>query len=275
LSQFADLAAIAVANAELHAQITEFNQELERKVAVRSHELREARDEIAEQAEQLRSMLAKSLDVQEEERARIARDMHDGVIQLVNAARYELHAGKVLGGSAVPGAVQAKIDTAYQVLEEAEKEMRRVIYDLHPPVLDATGLAPALQKYARRFASLSGIACDMEVRGTPYRLPGVTEIAVFRMVEEALQNVAAHASAGNASVRLDYGPDLFCFWVQDDGIGFDYAAWMAERRLNHLGLLGMQERIQNLGGKMLVRSDIGRGTRVAFELPIVQEEVLV
>lgn len=272
LSQFADLAAIAVKNAELHTQVKEFSQGLELKVAERTEELSRAKDEIVSKAEQLRSLLAKTIDLQEAERARIAHDMHDGVIQLVSAARFEPQATKANSGSGLAAAAEEKLDAAYQVLEEMEKEIRRAIYDLHPPILDGVGLAPALQKYIRSFHELSGVNCEMQVTGTPYRLPPATEIAVFRMVEQALQNIAAHANAERANVIMDYAPNLLCVSVQDNGLGFDYQQWTEERNDNHLGLLGMEERIENLGGKMEVRSAAGQGTRVMFQLPIVQDE---
>ncbi len=272
LSHFADLATIAVKNAELHTQVKEFSQELELKVEERTEQLSKARDEIAAKAEQLQLLLAKTIDVQEEERARIARDMHDTVMQLISAARYEVQAAHALGGMELPRDVGDKLDTANRVLIEMEKELRRAIYDLHPPILDVVGLAPAVQRYVKNFKELLCLNCDLEVNGTPYRLPPAAEIAVFRLVEEALQNVCAHANATKAQVTLDYEPDLFCASVRDDGTGFDYKQWMQSRHRNHLGLLGMRERIENIGGKMELWSEPGQGTRVMFHLPIVQDE---
>lgn len=274
LSQFADLASIAIKNAELHTQIKVFSQELELKVKERTVELSQARDEIGFKAQQLQSLLAKTIEIQEEERTRIARDMHDGVMQLINAVRFELHAVELSANANIPASGEQKMSAVYQVLDEIEKEIRGAIYDLHPPILDAIGLAPALQKYAQRFQALAGITCDVQIKGNPYRLPAVTELAVFRMVEEALQNVAVHASAQSAKLMLEYERDTFYVSVQDDGQGFDYRQWIEQQRGNHLGLLGMHERIENLGGKMDVWSEIGRGTRVTFKLLVAQDEDL-
>lgn len=273
LAMFADLASIGIKNAELHTEIKEFSQELELKVEERTEELSRAKDEIMLKAEQLRSLLAKTIDIQEQERARIARDMHDGVVQLISAARFELQAAKTFAGSALTSTVEEKLDTTHQVLEEMEKEIRRAIYNLHPPILDVVGFAPALQKYLASFQELSGIACEMQITGAPYRLPQATEIALFRMVQQTLQNIAAHADAETASVTVNYGPELLYVSVQDDGVGFDYKQWVADRQSNHLGLLGMRERIENLGGMMDVRSDVGCGTQVLFQFPVVQDEV--
>ncbi|CAG0943162.1 partial Signal transduction histidine-protein kinase/phosphatase DegS, partial [Anaerolineae bacterium] len=204
------------------------------------------------------------------ERARIARDMHDGVVQLITAARYELRAARVVGGTALPPLTHDKLDAAREVLEEAEKEIRNAIYDLHSPILAAEGLVPALQKYSSRFHERTGIACDVSVLGVIYRLPEATEVAVFRMIEEAAQNVATHSGANRATVIIEFAPTLFCATVQDNGQGFDYRKWMARQHAKHLGLLGMQERVRNLGGKMQVWSELGHGTHVQFELPVTE-----
>jgi signal transduction histidine kinase len=270
LSQFADLASIAVKNAELHTQIKQISQELERKVAERTRELSRAKDEIALKAEQLRSLWDKTTRLQEEERARIARDMHDGVIQLITAARFELKATRVVAGSRLPPHASEKMDALRGILDEMEKELRRAIYDLQPPMLDAVGLVPALQKHAVAFQKLSGITCQMHCTGTPYRLPPATEITVFRLVEESLHNVMSHARASTASVTLDFAPALLCVTVQDNGEGFNYEEGRKNGSGKGLGLLGMRERVTSLKGKMEVWSAPGQGTRLVFRLPLTK-----
>jgi signal transduction histidine kinase len=271
LRQFADLASIAIENAKLHTQVKNFSQELERNVAERTRELSDAKEEIAIKAAQLRSLLSKTIKIQEEERARIAREMHDGVVQLITAARYELRAARVVGGATISRAAHEKLDAAREVLEETEREIRHAIYDLHSPLLDAIGLVPALEKYASRYQELAGIACVITVAGAPCRLPDVLELAVFRMVEEALQNVASHARAHNTAVALNFESAQLEIIAQDDGCGFDFRQWMNSRNGNHLGLIGMQERVASLGGTMQVWSEPGQGTRVHFYLPITRE----
>jgi signal transduction histidine kinase len=271
LSLFADLATIAIKNAELHTQVREFNQALERQVEERTQELSRAEKEIAAKAEQLRSLLAKTIRIQEEERARIARDMHDGVVQLITAVRYELQATKVAVGSGSTEAAHEKLHAAREMLEEMEREIRGAIYDLHPPMLDTVGLIPALEKYVSGFRDLSGIACHVQVAGVPCQLPPSTEVAIFRMVEEALHNVAAHAEAGTACVIVDFRPAMLYITVQDDGRGFNYQLWADSRDGKHLGLVGTQERVESLGGKMEVRSKPGHGTRVMFRLPVQRD----
>ncbi|MBI3914906.1 MAG: GAF domain-containing sensor histidine kinase [Chloroflexi bacterium] len=267
LSMFTDMASVAIKNVELHTQVKDFNASLEFNIAQRTYELSAAKKEIAEKAEQLKSLLAKTIHIEEEERARIARDMHDGVVQLITSARFEMQAAKVVAGKKMPPAAQAKLTAAREVLEEAEGEIRRVIYDLHSPVLDAAGLVAALQKYTSRFQSSTAIVCDLLINGIGYRMLPATEIAVFRMIEEALHNIATHAQARTASVQLDFGSDVFMAMVQDDGIGFDYQQWVGHHHSTHLGLLGMHERVESLGGEMQVLSTPKLGTRICIRLP--------
>jgi two-component system sensor histidine kinase DegS len=265
---FADLATIAIKNSDLHTEIKHFNQRLEQNVAERTRELSQAKEEILAKAEQLRSLLAKTIDLQEKERTRIARDMHDGVVQLITAARLELQAAKVIAGAQLPTIAQDKLIAARQVLEEAETEIRRAIYDLHSPILDAMGLVPALEKHAMRFHELTGVTCTLTMYGTPCRLPIATEVAVFRMVEEALNNVAAHSGGDTAFVVIEYKPEALTITVQDNGHGFDFREWSSKHHHGHLGLLGMQERASALGGQMAVRSESEHGTELLFRLPL-------
>lgn len=272
LSLFADLASIAVKNAELHTQVKGFNQELERKVQERTQALSRAKEELVAKAEQLRALLAQTTRLQEEERARIARDMHDGVVQLITAARYELRAAKVAAESGSAAGTQERFKAAREVLNEIEGEIHHAIYDLTPPTLNATGLVPALQKYASSFQEWSGVTSRVQVIGTPFRLQPATERAVFRLVEEALHNVATHAGAETACVTLDFQAAILLVVVQDNGRGFACEQWMKKPRGGHLGLLGMQERVASLGGGMEVSSTPGHGTCVTFRMPAQCDE---
>ena len=270
LSQFADLASIAVKNADLHTQVKQFSQELEQKVAERTNELSHAKDQLTIKAEQLRSLWDKTIRLQEEERARIARDIHDGVIQLIAGARLELTATRVVAGSGLPPLATKKMDALWGILDEMEKELRRAIYDLQPPILDAVGLTPALSKYVDTFKELAGIPCQMQFTGTPFRLSPAMEIAVFRIVEESLHNVMSHAQANKAAVTLDFSPTMLYVTVEDDGQGFDVEQRRDNGNGTGLGLLGMRERVKGLNGKMHVSSKMGQGTRLVFALPVTR-----
>ncbi len=229
--------------------------------------------DLEQREDQFRSLLAKSIHIQDEERARIARDMHDGVLQLITAARFELQAAKLAAELGSPSISQEKFKNARQVLDDMEMAIRHVIYDLHPSILDGRGLVPALRRYVVSFRELSGVFCRVQVHGAPIRLRSPVELAVFRMVVEALQNVAVHAKAREASVTLDYKGDMLAVSVQDDGKGFDLHELLALRNGDHLGLISIQERGESLGGRMELRSEPGRGTKVTFWVPFPADEV--
>jgi two-component system sensor histidine kinase DegS len=166
-----------------------------------------------------------------------------------------------------------KLDALRGILDEMERELRRAIYDLQPPILDAVGLKPALQKYVVAFEKLSGIHCEMQFTGASYRLPPPTEIAVFRIVEESLHNVMSHAQASKVYVMLDFTPDRLCITVQDNGQGFGSEQPRANGNGKGLGLLGMRERVKGLNGEMQIASVPGQGTRLSFQLPVAAGEL--
>lgn len=275
LSQFADLASIAIKNAQLHSQITQFSQELEQKVNTRTRELSEAKEELAARSEQLHRLFVQTIRAQEDERARIARDMHDDVVQLITAARLELDAAEIAARPALKISAQEKLRAARGLLDEMEKQIRRTIHNLHPPSLDAVGLHSALQNYVHRFSRISGIDCQMKISGPSVQFPVQAESNIYRMVAEALSNIAAHAEATQVVLALDYQPSSLCIAVRDNGRGFDQQQWRRDSGRNgqHLGLLGMQERAESLGGRMNLVSALGRGTQLVFEIPFGKEQL--
>jgi two-component system sensor histidine kinase DegS len=262
------MAGIAISNARLHTRVKQLTEGLEQRVAERTEELVRAQREITARAQQVRLLADKTLRVQEEERARIARDMHDGAVQLISAARYELRAAKIAVNADSPCSALERLEAAREVLNEAESEMRRAIHGLHPPSLDALGLIPALKNHVSKLDGLSGLACDFQVLGTPIQLPPPVEITVFRVAEQALQNVVMHASAAAASVTLEFHPNMLQVTIQDDGVGFDTDQCVADDSRHHLGLVGMEQRVESHGGKMQVWSSPGQGTLIRFRLPL-------
>lgn len=270
LSAFADLSVLALSNAELHTRVKEWNRSLEKRVSQRTTELARAKKLIGVKAQQLRALLQKTMRIQEEERKRIARDMHDSVLQLVTAAHYELEAVKTALESDSTAGAPVKTEAVRDVLREIEEEIRLVIHDLRPPVLDVGGLIPALERRTSRFQRISGIACSMSVQGRVSSLPPEVELALFRVVEEALTNVACHSAADAVSLALRYEPGSLCAVIEDNGRGFRCSEWKEREDDEHLGLLGMRERMEGLGGAMDLWSEPGQGTRLVFWVGIEQ-----
>jgi signal transduction histidine kinase len=265
LTTVAGQVSASIENARLYDAVQAFNAELEQKVEQRTRELQVAREDLAEKARQLQRLLSESYRIQEETQARIAHDMHDGVTQLVIGALYEAQAAREALPKN-PDLAATNLIRAQQLLSEVEAEIQRVIYDLHPPVLDMMGLVVALRRFAATYTSSFGIDCRIRVTGSPRRLSKETEIAVYRIIQAALHNVATHAQASRAQVGFDFAEEWLEAVVQDNGIGFDPQAVIATPG-EHLGLIGMQERAEGLGANLNVTSTPDQGTRVRLRLP--------
>lgn len=304
LSLFADLASIAIKNAELYGTVTELTQNLEQRVAQRTGELAAAQSELAEKADRLRELLAATVRVQEEERTRIARELHDGSNQLITGTLYEIQAAEQSLRNRKAATTVRKLTTAKQLLRSLEAENRRIIRGLRPLMLDDRGLIAALKAYAGSIEQRYGITCSVDVSGQPVRLTSEPEIVVYRIVQESLNNVVAHAKAENVGVALDYGErDRLRVTIQDDGIGFD-ATKIGSRGApragdaaatspssspggprtglsgqassgtestttasGKMGLISMRERAQTIGGHIEVQSAPSQGTKIVLEVP--------
>lgn len=269
LSSFADLASIAIKNAELYSEVKALSEELEQRVARRTEQLAAAQAELAQKADQLQALLSKTIRLQEAERARIARDMHDSTTQLILGALYATQAARE-GLETNLSAARENMTMVQQFLQQIEAEIRQTIRDLRPLILDAEGVVPALNQYVERYQRLTKVLCPLRVTGTPVRLPGEVEVAIYRIVQEALQNVAAHASANHVCVGIHFDSHSVRVTVEDDGCGFD-AAGLTGRADGRFGLIGMRERAWNIGARLQVHSMPQQGTRVVLDIPIPEQ----
>jgi signal transduction histidine kinase len=266
LVTYAAQVAITIRNAQLYEELTAAKADLERKVAERTQQLQEAKEALAQKAAQLQQLLSETVGVQERERQRIAQDMHDGINQLLVGAMLELQSARErMGAGDLPHA-EHSLQEVRGVLRRVEGEIRQMIYDLRPPTLDALGLAPSLRRYADRFRQYTGVACVVRVEGEPCRLPPDAEIGIYRIMQEALQNVSAHARARRAEVAISFAPEAVTLTIADDGAGFDLETVQRDGQ-GHFGLLSMQERAGSLGGWLAIRSAAGQGTRITLGVP--------
>jgi signal transduction histidine kinase len=265
LAAIARQVGVSIENARLYDEVRGFNVELEKKVNQRTRELESARWALAEKARQLQRLLSESYRVQEDIQARIAHDMHDGVTQIIIGALYETQAAR----QALiddPERASENLERAQELLTEVETEIRRVIYDMHPPVLDQMGLVVALKRFAATYQSSFGIECQMQIVGKSQRLNRATEVTIYRIIQAALHNVATHAQAKHAIVYFDFGSAALQVTIEDDGIGFDPETVI---RLpgEHLGLIGMKERAEGLKADLKVDSAPGKGARIMLHVP--------
>ncbi len=265
LSAIARQLGVSIENARLYDTVRAFNIELEKKVNQRTRELESARWDLAEKARQLQRLLSESYRVQEATQARIAHDMHDGVTQMIIGALYETQAARQ-ALTDDPDRAAENLERAQGLLTEVETEIRRVIYDMHPPVLDQMGLVVALKRFASTYQDAFGIECQIHVSGKERRLLADTEVTIYRIIQAALHNVATHAQAKHAKVSFDFGTATFQIVIEDDGIGFDPESVM---RLpgEHLGLIGMKERAEGLKADLTIQSAPGKGSQIMLRVP--------
>jgi signal transduction histidine kinase len=267
---YASLIAVLVHNAQLYERLEETNARLERVVAERTGELAAARDALAEKASRLQAVLTETIDTQEQDRQRIAEDIHDGINQLLIGALLELTSGQHRIEAGQPEGASAALASARDILSEVESEIRRVVHDLHPPILEGLGLPASIRDVAERFEAFAGVACRVTISGHPLRLAPRAEISVYRLVQEALRNVAVHAAAKRADVALRFEGAWIEVEVSDDGRGFEVAAFDrvqgSDGRL-HLGLESMRRRAESLGGQLEVWSRAGGGASVRATIP--------
>ena len=266
LMTYAAQVAIAIQNAQLNEQLTQAKIDLEHKVAQRTYELNEAKEALAQKAEQLKRLLDETMTVQERERQRISHDLHDGLNQLIVGAMLELKAGRDRLQSSNNGQANLhKVDIALQsvgnILHQVESEIRQIIFDLRPPALDTLGLGPTLRRYAEHYAAHIGSQCYVRIFGTPQRLPPHDEIGIYRILQEALHNIGEHAHAQTINISMHFQPHSFSLEVSDDGCGFDQSVAMQGHDY-HFGLISMRERAESLGGKITIQTAPNCGTRV-------------
>lgn len=219
---------------------------------------------IERHSRQIQVMSAQVLRAQEEERRRIARELHDETSQALNALLLSIEmAEDGLQNAGTPREALARLDASKQLTHQTLDAIHNLAFDLRPTMLDDLGLEPSLRWFAKRQSETYGLDITVDVQELDQRLPGQTEVALFRVVQEALTNVAKHASATAARVQLTRCSEAVELLVQDNGKGFDLDQVQSDR----LGLFGIQERVTLLGGTLNIQSAKGRGTKLAVTVP--------
>jgi len=224
-------------------------------------ERRRAEEVLREREGELRQLTARLLDVQEDERRAVARELHDEIGQLLTGLSLTLE-------TCVRSPRQATTDRLRETQGSVDELISRVSdlsLDLRPAMLDDLGLLPALLWHLERYASRTGVRVDFKHNGLEGRFAPEVETAAYRIIQEALTNVARHAGVSETTVRLWADQDTLLVRIEDQGTGFDPAAVLAAGHAS--GLAGMQERAALCGGQLTVDSEPGGGTRLALELP--------
>ncbi|UCD09859.1 MAG: sensor histidine kinase, partial [Dehalococcoidales bacterium] len=225
-------------------------------------------DNLKIQQLQVEQLLGQVVLAQEEERNRISIELHDSVAQWLVAVSYGIQTFR-------RGLPDKEVEEAHSELSDMEgtitkslKELRRVVVGLRPPALDELGLSEAIRKSLDDLM-VDGIEGDYNQAGKPFRLPSSIEIAVYRVVQESLFNIRKHAKATKVALSVEYNPDEVNLEIRDNGQGFDLVQTLDSAiSVGHLGLLGMKQRAEMLGGNMNIKTSEGTGTTVLFNFPV-------
>jgi signal transduction histidine kinase len=217
----------------------------------------------------LQRLTARLVTAQEEERRHIARELHDEVGQVLTVVKMALRDAQLaLGDTGLPKDASEALEEAYVVSDRALRSVRDLSRLLHPSLLDDMGLTVALDAHIEGFRRRHGIAVTSEYDNIEERLPPDIELALYRTVQEALTNVARHAHAAHVRIAVHRTDRRVNLSIEDDGTGFDAVAASQPGPRRGLGLLGMQERVHQFGGDMVIESAAGRGTKLSVSVPL-------
>ncbi|MDQ0339890.1 two-component system sensor histidine kinase DegS [Caldalkalibacillus uzonensis] len=222
---------------------------------------------IIEEAKASQALGLKVIQAQEEERKRVAREIHDGPAQsLANVLlQTEIIDRAYQQGTAEQ--VKQEIATLKRNLRETLGDIRRIIFDLRPMALDDLGLVPTLHKYVEKIEESHSLKAEFHVYGKEPQLPSAMAVALFRLAQEGITNVLKHARASHLLIRLEFHPSTLFLVVQDNGRGFD----PDQEHKEGFGLLGMKERVKLLEGELQLSSKVGRGTKIVIKIPIKEK----
>jgi signal transduction histidine kinase len=219
-------------------------------------------EEVESSRQRLQQLSRRLVDVQEEERRNIARELHDEIGQTLTGLKITLE----LAAGQPADAGRESLDRALQLTDELVARARQMSIELRPPMLDDLGLLHTLLWHFERYAQQTHIEVNFEHRSLERRYAPELEMASYRIVQEALTNVARHARVDRVKVRLWSGEDILNIQVEDAGAGFDYAS--ASRLGQSNGLVGMAERARLLGGQFAVETAPGAGTCITVAFPL-------
>ena len=216
--------------------------------------------------EQLRHLTHEILSAQEEERKKISRELHDVIAQVLTGINVQLATLKTDAAIDTKGLTQ-KISRTQRLVERSVDIVHRFARELRPAVLDDLGLIPALHSFLKSFTKKTGIHVSLTAFAEVEKLDGTKRTMLYRVALEALTNVARHAQANRVEMSLRKLPNAVGMEIKDNGISFDVEQVLHGKKNKRLGLLGMRERVEMIGGKFMVKSAPGHGTTIQAQSP--------
>lgn len=215
----------------------------------------------------------KIIEAQEEERMRVSREIHDGPAQsMANVVLKAELCEKLL--SIDINQSRTELQKLKDIVRTSLKDIRKIIYDLRPMSLDDLGLVPTIQRYIDRYIEETGINVELMVLNKQPDIDSVIEIACFRIIQEALNNILKHSKAQDVLIKIDQTHDKLYIVVKDNGIGFDMNGRKFKSGESGFGLIGMKERAELLNGKLDIVSTLGAGTKIALTIPLERKDGL-
>jgi signal transduction histidine kinase len=261
---------LATANQKLNREVTE-----RRRAEIRLRESEEHCRELLDQArlmqENLRYLSSRVFDVQEEERRRISRELHDEVGQALTAVSVNLAVLKKITGKG-RRSLENNIVDSQKLLEQTMDLVHDFSRELRPPMLDHLGVIPALRSFVRNFAQRTGLRVSVKTCPEVERLDIDQKMVLFRVAQESLTNVARHARASHGKVLVAEASNGIRMEISDDGRSFRVKKYFSPGRQKRLGLVGMQERVRLASGHFRVDSTPGKGTCVRVWIPFKRTE---
>lgn len=223
--------------------------------------------ELNRQAEALSALSAHLETVREDEKMRLARELHDEIGSHLTAVKLDLswvHEQM----KKQPGVLRDKIGDCIKLVQSAVQSQRRIINDLRPSIIDDFGIGAAIQWQAREFSSRTKIHCDVILYDDEARLDPAQSVAVYRVLQEALTNIARHANATEVHLSLSRDDDVVAMEIRDNGIGITVDD---QSKIGSHGIQGMMERVRQLGGSITIAGKHGKGTAIEIQLPVARK----
>ena len=220
-----------------------------------------------DEMQQVQQLGISIIKAQEEERRRVARDIHDGPAQLM--ANIVMRAEFCLKLMDVDhNKVREELHALQNLVRQSLQDVRKIIFDLRPMVLDDLGLVPAVKRYAEDFQAQYDLPVEIVVIGTARRFSMAIEVALFRILQECLSNIRKHAKANRVMIKVEILTEKINVVVKDDGIGFNLDQIKKAGKRECFGLLGMRERTQILKGEIVINSAPGQGSVISISIPL-------
>ena len=256
---------LAATNLELKQEIAQ-RRTIERSLTESKRHYGQLLKQARQLQEQLRHLSHQILSAQEEERKKISRELHDVIAQTLTGINVQLARLKT-EATVNAESLEKNISSTQQLVEESVSIVHRFARELRPTVLDDLGLIPALHTFMKGFREQTGLQVSLTAFAAVERMNGAKRTVLYRVAQEALTNVARHAQASRAEVRIQKFNGYVCLTIKDDGQGFEAGLVLQAKKNKRLGLLGMRERVEMVSGKLTVKSTPCKGTTIQAQVP--------